>query len=694
MGSPFNLPSRAVRALRYLSGPACRSAICHLNRMIRPVCLHRAKPATLPKLLTRGECAAATQFLRAQAYLFSDVAVRLSVGDEDGRHYGVQSAAASRWSSLRTLLSRWAVPIDAAAPSDGTSDYLAQHQLDDADSPSPLAQLLQLLPPLRHIVADPDSRASLRSLRTNLWLSVGASETNCHYDDEDNVLVVLHGCKVVAVAEPSLCTCTRGSHSAAGAAGTSGVEFRSPFGSILGEIHHRPDIDLFAAAAAAASPAAALADTAAGAAVGGGHVAGEGASGTCGAHGTPADSLHSCGGTPTPVWTAVYTLRPGDALYLPAGYWHQVRSEPRTVAVNYWFEPHSLCGLLERDAGADADGSVDGDNDADVDAPAATCAEPAPPASTADATAAATPARIESPLSTASSWPFVARKVIAAGLDDAVEARLRDWRRRCVAAAREDSFAGCIDLFLQLLQRYPSAAAAAGAGSGAGSKGSSPLDAVYSSLSLLLRCRPQTEASCEGAAAAGLDGSGGRADRPLLAHSNSFAAAQPGPADALLLGACSSAADALQLLLSLAAPAPPSLTALCVSVAEDTWAHLAAQWAAAPALPAHGRAAGEARGAAAAADARAGAGSSSGTVDAADEPLAVVDATTAFEVLNRALRPHADVVTARCAALQPGRAPTSAPLSDLLDVSSAVVRRYCLASLLTGLCGENITVEP
>ena len=33
------------------------------------------------------------------------------------------------------------------------------------------------------------------------------------------------------------------------------------------------------------------------------------------------------------------TLAPGDALFIPAGWWHLVRSAPATAAVNYWWEP-------------------------------------------------------------------------------------------------------------------------------------------------------------------------------------------------------------------------------------------------------------------------------------------------------------------------------------------------------------------
>jgi hypothetical protein len=36
------------------------------------------------------------------------------------------------------------------------------------------------------------------------------------------------------------------------------------------------------------------------------------------------------------------TISKGDLLYTPAFWWHQVASEGRNVAVNYFFQPHSL----------------------------------------------------------------------------------------------------------------------------------------------------------------------------------------------------------------------------------------------------------------------------------------------------------------------------------------------------------------
>lgn len=35
------------------------------------------------------------------------------------------------------------------------------------------------------------------------------------------------------------------------------------------------------------------------------------------------------------------TVRPGESLYLPAGWWHYVRQSEVTVAVNYWYDLES-----------------------------------------------------------------------------------------------------------------------------------------------------------------------------------------------------------------------------------------------------------------------------------------------------------------------------------------------------------------
>mmetsp|Transcript_9665 Transcript_9665/g.29330 ORF Transcript_9665/g.29330 Transcript_9665/m.29330 type:complete len:344 (+) Transcript_9665:244-1275(+) len=42
------------------------------------------------------------------------------------------------------------------------------------------------------------------------------------------------------------------------------------------------------------------------------------------------------------------TLHAMDVLYLPPGYWHTVRSEPRTVATSYWFPQETSGAFLER----------------------------------------------------------------------------------------------------------------------------------------------------------------------------------------------------------------------------------------------------------------------------------------------------------------------------------------------------------
>ena len=44
-----------------------------------------------------------------------------------------------------------------------------------------------------------------------------------------------------------------------------------------------------------------------------------------------------------PCWQA--EVRAGDALYIPAGWWHEVLTPRCTLALNFWFKPHSRASL-------------------------------------------------------------------------------------------------------------------------------------------------------------------------------------------------------------------------------------------------------------------------------------------------------------------------------------------------------------
>jgi hypothetical protein len=40
-------------------------------------------------------------------------------------------------------------------------------------------------------------------------------------------------------------------------------------------------------------------------------------------------------------------LKPGDILYLPAYWWHHVRSSKnRNLAVNFWYDIHKMYGIF------------------------------------------------------------------------------------------------------------------------------------------------------------------------------------------------------------------------------------------------------------------------------------------------------------------------------------------------------------
>jgi len=45
----------------------------------------------------------------------------------------------------------------------------------------------------------------------------------------------------------------------------------------------------------------------------------------------------------------VIVLRPGDTLFIPALYWHQVASFCRQIAVNIWFDYYSLKEQLKEE---------------------------------------------------------------------------------------------------------------------------------------------------------------------------------------------------------------------------------------------------------------------------------------------------------------------------------------------------------
>lgn len=120
----------------------------------------------------------------------------------------------------------------------------------------------------------------------NFWLSVKGSRSSLHFDDYNNVLCVVSGRKRVSAWPPS-CTNKLYPHPLGGeCANHSRVDVSSP--------HVLETHPLFADA----EP-----------------------------------------------FKSVYDMRPGDALYIPEGWWHQVDSDPHTAAVNFWWESDFARGL-------------------------------------------------------------------------------------------------------------------------------------------------------------------------------------------------------------------------------------------------------------------------------------------------------------------------------------------------------------
>lgn len=134
--------------------------------------------------------------------------------------------------------------------------------------------------PLREDVAPPVALADVTLSSVNLWVAARATLSSAHYDPHHNLLCVITGHKRVRLWPPS---CTR---------------YFAPH-SVFGESPNHSSIrDPNRSKNAAAATACARA---------------EGRDFTV-------------------------TLQPGDALFIPAGWWHLVASGARTVGVNYWFE--------------------------------------------------------------------------------------------------------------------------------------------------------------------------------------------------------------------------------------------------------------------------------------------------------------------------------------------------------------------
>lgn len=109
----------------------------------------------------------------------------------------------------------------------------------------------------------------------NLWMNISPVCTGLHYDQYDNIIVLLRGCKTVSLVSPLHTNSTRPVYLLSG-----------------GGANH-----------SMASSAAQL---------------------------TAAGSLY-------PQDVQSYVLNPGDAIFIPEGWWHDVASDECSLALNFWF---------------------------------------------------------------------------------------------------------------------------------------------------------------------------------------------------------------------------------------------------------------------------------------------------------------------------------------------------------------------
>ncbi|GAB4817820.1 hypothetical protein N2152v2_004866 [Parachlorella kessleri] len=149
--------------------------------------------------------------------------------------------------------------------------------------------------PLRGLLADIDTPQLLHHMgvsQVNFWASPRRSQSSLHYDPYSNLLVVAQGCKTVRLVPPSA------------------MPLLAPQPIYHESANHSP-ADL-AALNTDRFPALSKA---------------------------------------LPGLLETFSLQPGDGLYIPEGWWHQVESEEGTLAVNFWWESdlaRAMGGCMDR----------------------------------------------------------------------------------------------------------------------------------------------------------------------------------------------------------------------------------------------------------------------------------------------------------------------------------------------------------
>lgn len=133
-----------------------------------------------------------------------------------------------------------------------------------------------MLPRIMELFTVPASVSSADLTQVNLWMSIEASRTGIHYDAYRNILLVLNGKKTVKLYPPSQAKYLYPRPVYSASANHSTVNLARP------DLISHPDF------------------------------------------------IHA---QPTTLTAAA-----GDAIFIPEGWWHQVDSDPFTVAINFWFE--------------------------------------------------------------------------------------------------------------------------------------------------------------------------------------------------------------------------------------------------------------------------------------------------------------------------------------------------------------------
>eukprot|EP01083_Nonionella_stella_P258144 882759_1 len=244
----------------------------------------RRETNTDPVLISGG----ATVWLSDQ---LEDFGKLKSSGDGVSPIVDVQCSISDKFSGDARNMSMFQLPVNDFIDSviqaetdlkDGrVSDPTVKVYLCQCPILSNIKEIPEVLPHIKPFVKVPTCIESSALQRINLWISSISTQTGLHFDDKHNILCVARGSKTLTLYPPSE---TR-------FIGPRPVYDVSPHHSSFDP--HNPDLKMFPESGRARK--------------------------------------------------AVVTVKAGDALFLPEGWWHQVDSEPFTVAVNFWFD-----GLREK----------------------------------------------------------------------------------------------------------------------------------------------------------------------------------------------------------------------------------------------------------------------------------------------------------------------------------------------------------